>query len=102
MPSHVVEADLRSGCLNYVRQLVEWRRSEHVTRPPFLTESASTSLRSDSRCPFPSNLRYRAALFAGVLQVGGTESGRVCPIQLRQITAILAVECVESAGQSVR
>jgi len=50
----------------------------------------------------PSNPRHRAALFAGVLQVGGTESGRVCPIQLTQVTASLAVEHVESAGQSVR
>jgi len=48
--------------------------------------------RRQERCPLPSNLRDRAALVAGVLQVGGTESGRVCPIPLTQITASLAAE----------
>jgi len=91
-----------------VAQLAPGATGPHLGRAPRVQIHTTVVSRDVSRleacqgCPFPSNLRYRTALFAGVLQVGGTESGRVCPIQLGQITAILAVERVESAGQSVR
>jgi len=52
-------------------------------------------------CPFPSNLRQFHACRAGVPQIGGTESGRVCPIELRQIAASLAIDRGERAGQSI-
>ena len=81
-------------------------RAEELTSPSIVVSRDVSREVSRARCPFPFNPRHHAALFAGVLQVSGTESGRVCRIQLTHATASLAVEplkaLVRASGASHR